>query len=170
LDTVRLDTANPPHVPPHILSSHKPTAIYANDLLTTLNGLRLLAPKNLYRDLLTELDKSLDESGTALIDVITATPLVVSSSTSLPASGSQGKLSKGETEEKGKKVRVYLGNLFVKVLVPFVRRALVEGVYGFEEEVRGKDWKRDLAFVKTWEDWLQLSAPPTSSVRADTGT
>jgi hypothetical protein len=139
-------------------------------LLTTLNGLRLLAPKNLYRDLLTELDKSLDESGTAFIDVITTTPLVVSSSSpQLHTSGSQGKLSKEEMEERGKKVRVYLGGLFVKVLVPFVRRALVEGVYGFEEQVREKDWRSDLAFVKTWEDWLQLSAPPTSSVGADAG-
>ena len=169
LDAVQLDTTNPPHVPPHILTSHKSTAIYANDLLTTLNGLRLLAPKNLYRDLLTELDKSLDESGTTFIDVITTTPLTISSSaatsSSSPASGtSQGKMSKEEAEEKGKKVRVYLGSLFVKVFVPFVRRALVEGVYGFEGEDQENDWRSELGFVRMWEDWLQLITPPTQTV------
>ena len=170
LDAVQLDTANPPHVPPHILTSHKPTAIYANDLLTTLNGLRLLAPKNLYRDLLTELDKSLDESGTTFIDVVTNTPLTISSTTTTPSSSSaaasvsQGKVSKEEAEEKGKKVRIFLGSLFVKVFVPFIRRALVEGVYGFEGESTEKDWRSELGFVRMWEDWLQLITPPAQGV------
>ena len=171
LDAVQLDTTNPPHVPPHILTSHKPTAIYANDLLTTLNGLRLLAPKNLYRDLLTELDKSLDESGTTFIDIVTTTPLTISSSSStatalLPsaAAGSQGKISKEEAEEKGRKVRVYLGSLFVKVFVPFIRRALVEGVYAFEGEEREKDWKSELGFARAWEDWLQLITSAQTAV------
>ncbi|KAF9784768.1 Dor1-domain-containing protein [Thelephora terrestris] len=158
LDAVRLDTTNPPHVPPHILTSHKPTVIYANDLLTTLNGLRLLAPKNLYRELLTELDKSLDEAGAAFVDVITTTPLTISSSSS--AYGLQGALSKEEPGEKGKRTRVYLGSLFVNVFVPFIRRALVEGVYGSEGEERENDWKSQLGFVRTWEDWLQSSTPP----------
>lgn len=157
LNTIRLDTMNPPHLPPQILTSHKPTAIYANDLLTTLNGLRLLAPKNLYRNLLAELDKSLDESGTTFIDVVTTTTLAIPSSST---TASQGKLSKEEAEEKGRKVRVYLGSLYVKVFVPFVRRALVEGVYGFEGEERERDWKSELEFVRTWEDWLQLITPP----------
>jgi hypothetical protein len=156
LDTVQLDTTNPPHLPPQILTSHKPTAVYANDLLTTLNGLRLLAPKNLYRNLLAELDKSLDESGTTFIDVVTTTTLAIPSS----SSASQGKISMEEAEEKGRKVRVYLGSLYVKVFVPFVRRALVEGVYGFEGEEREKDWKSELEFVRMWEDWLQLITPP----------
>lgn len=169
LDAVRLDTANPPHVPPHILTSHKPTAIYANDLLTTLNGLRLLAPKNLYRDLLAELDKSLDESGMTFIDVVTTTPLTISSSPSIAtvpslssAATSQGRFSKEEAEEKGKRARVYLGSMFVKVFVPFIRRALVEGVYGFEGEETEKDWKSELGFIRTWEDWLQLVTLPAS--------
>jgi len=123
-----------------------------------------LAPKNLYRDLLTELDKSLDESGTIFIDVVTTTPLTISSSTSSssssPATASQGKFSKEEADEKGKKVRVYLGRLFVRVFVPFIRRALVEGVYGFEGEEKEKDWKSELGFVRMWEDWLQLITPP----------
>lgn len=161
LDAVQFDTTNPPHVPPHILTSHKPMAIYANDLLTTLNGLRLLAPKSLYRDLLTELGKTLDESGATFIDVITTTLAVSSSPYSLPPSGSQVKPSKEEVEDKGRKTRVYLGSLFVRVFVPFIRRAFVEGVYGFEGEEREKDWKGALGFVKTWEDWLQLTTPPT---------
>ena len=162
LDAVQLDTANPPHLPPHILTSHKPMAVYANDLLTTLNGLRLLAPKNLYRDLLAELDKSLDESGTAFIDIVTTTPLTISSSSSssLSTPASQGKLSKEEAEVKGKNIRAYLGSMFVNVFVPFVRRALVEGVYGFEGGESEKDWRSDLGFIRAWEDWLQLSTPP----------
>ena len=160
LDAAQLDTTNPPHVPPYILTSHKPTAIYANDLLTTLNGLRLLAPKNLYRDLLTELDKSLDESGTTFIDVITTTPLTISSSVAITTSPPSSSAAKEEAEEKGKKLRVYLGSLFVNVFVPFVRRALVEGVYGSEWEERERDWRNELGFVGMWEDWLQLITPP----------
>ena len=171
LDALQLDTTNPPHVPPHIITSHKPMAIYANDLLTTLNGLRLLAPKNLYQDLLTELDKSLDESGTTFVDVITNTPLTVSSfttsSSSSASGGSQGRVSKEEADEKGRKVRVYLGNLFVKVFVPFVRRALVEGVYGFEGEDKVEDWRSELGFVGAWEDWTQSIT--TSGETAVTG-
>ena len=162
LEAVWLDTTNPPHVPPHILTSHKPTAIYTNDLLTTLNGLRLLAPKNLYRDLLAELDKSLDESGTTFIDVVTTTPLSISSSSihsSLSTTPLQGKPIKKEAEEKEEKARVYLGNIFVKVFIPFVRRALVEGVYGFEGEESEKDWRSELGFTRIWEDWLQSSSP-----------
>lgn len=107
-----------------------------------------------------ELDKSLEDSGTAFIDVITTTPLTIpSSSSSSSAWGLHGEPSKDGAEEKGKKARVYLGNLFVKVFVPFVRRALVEGVYGFEGEEMEKDWKSDLEFSRTWEDWLQRSAP-----------
>lgn len=73
-------------------------------------------------------------------------------------------MSKEEAEEKGKKVRVYLGSLFVKVFVPFVRRALVEGVYGFEGEDQENDWRSELGFVRMWEDWLQLITPPTQTV------
>jgi len=124
-----------------------------------------LAPKNLYRNLLTELDKSLDESGATFIDVVTTTPLTISSSLgSSTAAVSQGRISKEEAEEKGKKVRLYLGSLFVKVFVPFIRRALVEGVYGFEGEEGEKDWRSELGFVRMWEDWLQLITPPTEAV------
>jgi len=55
---------------------------------------------------------------------------------------------------------VYLGSLFVHVFVPFVRRALVEGVYGLEGGEKEKDWRSELEFVRMWEDWLQLITPP----------
>jgi hypothetical protein len=101
--------------------------------------------------------------------VVTTTPLTISSPSSItvttsPSSStvaSQGKISKEKAEEKGKKARAYLGSLFVNVFVPFVRRALAEGVYGFKGEESERDWRNELGFVRMWEDWLQLTIPPT---------
>lgn len=71
-DDVTFDATAPPHVPPHILTTSPPVARYTNDLLTALNGLRLLAPKEIYPDLLQALNSSLEEAGSRFLDILKA--------------------------------------------------------------------------------------------------
>ena len=56
-----------PHVPPQILASYPVLAVYTNAILSALNGLRLLAPVELYNDLSRALEASVVESATALL-------------------------------------------------------------------------------------------------------
>lgn len=100
--------SSPPHVAPHILTSYPPLALYTNALLTALNGLRLLAPQDLLGDAVEALDASLVASAEALLQI------------------------NGEGEEKG--LVGAARQVFGTVFVPFVRRALVEGVYGVRVE------------------------------------
>lgn len=132
--TLSLDA--PPHVPPPILASYPPIAEYTNALLTTLNGLRLLAPVKIIGDLLAVLDSVLAESA---------------------------KVFWGNTAEDGSKEDVIraAGAVFVRIFVPFVRRALVEGVYGVKIETGaagpryGLDPESQLGqAVRDWEAWL----------------
>lgn len=91
------------HMPPQALVVYPPVAILANALLAALNGLRLLAPVALLGELVDALDASLVKAcGTLLLG---APPP--------PRDGARGAAS-----------------AFVRLLVPFVRRGLVEGVYG----------------------------------------
>ena len=48
------------------------------------------------------------------------------------------------------------GVVYVKVFVPFIRRALLEGVYGVKMDEEGAAVGEDLAGVlKEWDDWLE---------------
>ncbi|KAI0317249.1 Dor1-domain-containing protein [Amylostereum chailletii] len=95
------------YTPPAFLASYPPIANYLNALLTTLNSLRLLAPVSLLPELVQALDAALADAARAFV----------------------------KRPEESKEDELILvkaaGTVFVKVLVPFVRRALVEGVYGF---------------------------------------
>jgi hypothetical protein len=137
---VELDLTVPPHVPPHILIACPPIAIYTNDLLTCLNGLRLLAPKEIYHDLVKALNATLEEAGSRFLTILKA-----------DAGG-------GSPDEDGEIARLKknAGILFVRVFIRFVRRALVEGVYSTENGLVGKaeDWQTDLDVVREWETWI----------------
>ncbi|KAI0066754.1 Dor1-domain-containing protein [Artomyces pyxidatus] len=114
-----------PHVPPQVLATCPPLANYANALLTTLNGLRLLAPVALLSELSRALDAELGEAGEAF----------------LAYAGANGR----EEAVRG------AGTVFVRVFVPFMRRALVEGVYG--AQVTKTESIEKLA--RDWEAWLK---------------
>ncbi|KZV59533.1 Dor1-domain-containing protein [Peniophora sp. CONT] len=119
---------SPPHVPPAILASYPPLANYANALLTTLNSLRLLAPKSILSELSRTLDTALAESASVLLGYAR---------------------EQGEGEEK--EVVRAAGETFVKAFVPFVRRALLEGVYGEKSETGMEEKLRSVL-----DDWAVL--------------
>ncbi|KZT22621.1 Dor1-domain-containing protein [Neolentinus lepideus HHB14362 ss-1] len=108
---------SPPHAAPHVLVPYPPIALYANALLTTLNGLRLLAPQDLLPDAVEALDNTLTGSCEAFLQLA-------------EMNGDHG-------DREGAVVRA-AAQVFGQVFVPFVRRALIEGVYG--AKVRG-DWE-----------------------------
>ncbi|VDC04260.1 unnamed protein product [Peniophora sp. CBMAI 1063] len=125
---------SPPHIPPAVLASYPPLANYANALLTTLNSLRLLAPKSILSELSRTLDTALANSAVTLLEY-----------------------AKGLGEgEDGEVVKV-AGETFVKVFVPFVRRALLEGVYGAPVGNAGMDEALSKA-LDDWEGWLRPDA------------
>ncbi|KAJ7610794.1 Dor1-like family-domain-containing protein [Roridomyces roridus] len=103
-------SATPAHVPPQILASYPPIAEYTNTLLGILNSLRLLAPVEILTELMVVLDDVLDQGGDALL--------------------AYAQRVCDEPREQDEKVVVAAGQAFFGVFVPFMRRALVEGVYG----------------------------------------
>jgi hypothetical protein len=132
---MEFDATAPPHVPPHILTTCPPIAQYTNDLLTALNGLRLLAPKDIYGELVKALDTSLEDAGTRFLAVLKADR---------------------DNQAEVEKLKRRSGTMFVKIFLPFIRRALVEGVYGTDEGVgKREDWETELEVVQEWEVWLQ---------------
>lgn len=66
-----------------------------------------------------------------------------------------------ENRDKEKNVVLVAGGAMVKVLVPFVQRALIEGIYGvpikdmphIEDEKLGR-------LLKDWETWLKENGEP----------
>jgi len=108
----------PPHIPPQALAAYPPLAAYTNTILKALNNLRLLAPAALLSTLVGTLDAVLVDAVHALLAYVRRADTDTAVRASLP------------TEE----TRVLRASVwaFVWVFVPFVRRALAEGVYGVE--------------------------------------
>ncbi|KAF9819997.1 hypothetical protein IEO21_01659 [Rhodonia placenta] len=116
---LRALSSGPPNVPPPLLVSYPPLAVYLNAVLTALNGLRLLAPVELLSALLRALDTSLAKGLSALLALTREPPWA--DAPSRPSAED----AKAEEGVVGAAATVY-----ARVLVPFIRRALVEGVYG----------------------------------------
>ncbi|KAA1475223.1 Dor1-domain-containing protein [Dentipellis sp. KUC8613] len=135
---VTLETpTGPPHVPPHVLTSFPPLANYLNELLMTLNSLRLLAPADLLPALIAALDASLSEASVAFL-------------------GYARRVSDSVVEEHEGQVLDTAGSAWVRVFVPFIRRALVEGVYGAKisggEGAVAEELQEALG---EWDTWLE---------------
>lgn len=146
------------HAPPLILASFPPLAIYLNALLTTFNTIRLLPPSHLLGDLLVALSASLAMSLEALL--IYSMNVTSSHTSPLLRRSFDGDDTK-ENRDKEKNVVLAAGGAMVKVLVPFVQRALIEGIYGvpikgmprIEDEKLGR-------LLKDWETWLKENGEP----------
>ncbi|KAH8119761.1 Dor1-domain-containing protein [Phellopilus nigrolimitatus] len=139
------------HVPPHILASYPPLAVYTNALLAALNSLRLLAPVSLLRVLLCSLDQMLERA---------ASGFLVYAQVSVDTAASRIR-TYSEDEEPPDQARIVkaAGKVFARVLIPYSRRALIEGVYGVTEHdglVMGSKLQDSLL---QWDTWL---APPDS--------
>ncbi|KAJ6520157.1 Dor1-like family-domain-containing protein [Mycena sanguinolenta] len=137
-------TSNPAgaaHVPPQILASYPPIAEYTNSLLGTLNGLRLLAPVQILGELTGVLDGVLDLGGDAILNYVRRVC--------------------EETKEQDEKVAIAAGQVYFDVFVPFMRRALVEGVYGVP--IASLQEAQTMASVREWEVRARFLAVATFS-------
>lgn len=109
---------SPVTVPPQILASFPHLAVYLNAILTALNGLRMLAPIELMEDIVSILDRTLAESGSALLRYLQEKPWQIPGRSLLP-----------EETEREAEIADVAADMYFTILVPFVRKALVEGVY-----------------------------------------
>ncbi|KAH9936985.1 Dor1-like family-domain-containing protein [Fomitopsis serialis] len=137
-------SSGPPNVPPPILVSYPPLATYTNAILTALNGLRLLAPVELLDDLLQALDTSLARGLDTLLTLARDRPWT-----------SEPKYMPVEDEEqKETEVIKAAAAVYVKMFLPFMRRALVEGVYGVKVGDVDAPPRKDLGVaLEGWEHW-----------------
>ncbi|KII94322.1 hypothetical protein PLICRDRAFT_36573 [Plicaturopsis crispa FD-325 SS-3] len=150
-------SGSPAHVAPLVLASYPPLAEFTNALLTTFNGLRLLAPVSILGQLVDVLDTVLAQTSEAFLAYATEYQQAADESAA-------------NTERELKILRA-AGEVFSRVLVPFARRALVEGVYGLriDSAVNGRS-STDAAekspyalpeeselnrVLRDWEGWLQ---------------
>ena len=126
-----------PHVPPQLLVSYPPFAALTNALMSVLNGLRLLAPIDLFGTLKIVVDEEvLAAAGEALLEYIKQVTVTCS-----------------EGEEGEIKVAKVAGQVYFKVLVPFVRRALIEGVYGVRDDAESEPSGKLREVNNHWENW-----------------
>ncbi|OCB86205.1 Dor1-domain-containing protein [Sanghuangporus baumii] len=159
--TEEISLPEPLHVPPHVLASYPPLAIYTNAILAALNSLRLLAPASLLMQLLSTLDEALARASENFLRY------AQTSVESASASNVRTKVILDEEEESSDEERVVRvsGKIFVHLLVPYVRRALVQGVYGVKDFAELKMGSRVKESLAQWDTWLdpQESASSTES-------
>ena len=140
-----------PHIPPHIITSYPPLAEHTNSLLGILNNLRLLAPTNILHTLVRVLDDDvLGKGGEAVIKYIKA---VFSDNMSNGTISQEGAVI--DAHEKEDTVAMSTGHVYFSVFVPFMRRALVEGVYGTPLDSNFDRGEGTLpSVVMDWEDFV----------------
>ncbi|KAF8634959.1 hypothetical protein AX15_000685 [Amanita polypyramis BW_CC] len=126
-----------PHIPPQLLASYPPLAALTNALMDVFNGLRLLAPIDLFNTLKAVIDEDvLAVGGEAMLEYIKQ---VV------------GNSDDGDEDEI--KVAQAAGRVYFEVLVPFVRRALKEGVYGMCDGMDSVPLGKLQEVFNHWENW-----------------
>ncbi|KAH8835039.1 Dor1-like family-domain-containing protein [Flagelloscypha sp. PMI_526] len=142
--------------PPQILTSFPPLAEYTNDVLTALNNLRMLAPVSLRFATLQLLDDALVDAGTQMLQYI---KLIVSSSISSGDSIEEKSAKEVEQEVIVRKA----GEAFYEVVLPYLRTALTDGVYGSVEESL-KDWKLSEKLDDVQEQWKNWKVAAVESL------
>lgn len=136
-------SSGPPHIPPQILASYPPLAELTNAVLGVLNGLRLVVPRypstvngdgastNNATDAAKQTEGVYELLG--MLDDIVLTRGSVGLMDYLHLAGTSltiGDEEKAKVRGREVKVIVAVGHVFFDVFAMFVRRALVEGVYG----------------------------------------
>ena len=144
-------TGSAPHIPPHIITSYPPLAEHTNSLLGILNNLRLLAPTSILHTLLSVLDGDvLGKGGEAVFEYVKAIYAKNTSNGTILAEGAEV-----NAHEKEDKVAISIGHVYFSVFVPFMRRALVEGVYGIPLDSNFDGGGGTLPnVVMDWEDFV----------------
>ncbi|KAH7886303.1 Dor1-like family-domain-containing protein [Phlebopus sp. FC_14] len=150
ISSICIPSSNAVHAPPQILTSFPPLAHALNAHLRALNRLRMLTPVGALNGILDVLESALAKIGEGLL------------SYSKSCKGSDIK----ETEILGA-----AGAAYTRVLVPFLRRAVAEGVFGPPHNQRRRnDGSKESAqangqngvedagalgvVLRDWEGWL----------------
>ncbi|KAF5352585.1 hypothetical protein D9756_006136 [Leucocoprinus leucothites] len=137
----------PAHIPPQLLASYPPLAQLTNAVLGVLNGLRLLVPRNTgaVNGKSASGDAFLSAEGVyVLLEILEGIILNQGSAKflsylqfaikSLGVEDTEVGSEKFGAKETEKRIVAAVGRAFFEVFAAFVKRALVEGVYGFELE------------------------------------
>lgn len=139
------------HIPPQVLAAYTPLAEYTNAILTTFNNLRLLAPISIFQELQSVLDNCLADAGHLLFLYIKKV-----------FDDSKKERQDDQVQEQEEKIAIATGKVYFSVFVPFIRRAMGEGVFGFERDysVCLKAGEQDDApklavLSREWEAWLE---------------
>lgn len=141
----KVSTPQPAHIAPAVLSSYPPLGVYLNALLTALNNLRMLAPVSILSALIATLDSSLARAASAFLAYAQA-----QAAGNLSRVDSRRKSSEEDRKDQRLVVKA-AGRVFVKVLLPYIRRALIEGVYTSQVTEASKELADH---ILQWEAWL----------------
>lgn len=188
-------TQTPLHIPPQILASFPPLAVFVNAILTTFNALRLLAPMGLGPELMEELDRGLVRGGRALlryVQMVQEELLFRRSSVENDGDGApqtHEEMEPGNDRDRERSVLRRFGEVWPGVVVPFLRWGLSEGVFGAptmivaglghqsgESAERGmrEGWTRMgeglEAVMQEWRDWLAAQGGPGEAGNAEEGS
>jgi hypothetical protein len=145
-------TKGPAHIPPQMLASYPPLAEHTNSLLGVFNNLRLLAPVSILPDLIEVVHGVLAQGGDSLLAYLQAY------ASNLALLNKNAAVTEDELERRRKERRIAraVGEVYFGIFVPFVGRALVEGVYSSTTPVKenGRDRKLNIQI----QQWDQLKA------------
>ena len=136
------------HVPPQILTSFPPLAISLNAYLRALNRLRSLAPLNALNGIVTAMETDLSKLGQNLLTYAKECEY---------------------GDEKELEILSSTGAAYTRVMVPFLKRAVIVGVFGhswddkqgirqIDDSSRIEDTDSLDAVLRSWENWLEDGA------------
>lgn len=144
LSTLVTQSSAPAHIPPEILTSFPPLAVSLNTYLRSLNRLRLFVPVNAVNGVINALESSLSKAGQELFTYA---------------------VECGASDKELDILRAG-GAAYARVMAPFLRRAVVEGVFGAPRSSQGdgdermqtesgtKDHDALEIVLQKWEKWL----------------
>lgn len=138
------------NIAPQILAAYPPLAQYTNSLLTTFNSFRQLAPISIFPELQSTLDASLTEAGHLLVLYIKRV---------FGDGGSRHPDDKEQEQEE--RIAFATGKVYFIVFVPFLRRALGEGLYGVKRDYgllsqsEEGDVSKLSVLAKEFDAWLE---------------
>ncbi|KAI6154072.1 Dor1-like family-domain-containing protein [Pisolithus tinctorius] len=144
LSTLVTQSSAPAHIPPEILTSFPPLAVSLNTYLRSLNRLRLFVPVNAVNGVINALESSLSKAGQELFTYA---------------------VECGASDKELDILRAG-GAAYARVMAPFLRRAVVEGVFRAPRSSQGdgdermqtesgtKDHDALEIVLQKWEKWL----------------
>ena len=141
-----LSPSNAPHSPPQVLTAFPPLAKILNVYIRALNRLRMLAPVDALSGIVDSAEEPLASIGYDLLQYARD-------------------WRSGDAKET--QILRAAGTAYIRVLVPWLQFAIVEGVFGASLEDRqssadgvgesdaGEEFNRGLpSIVREWESWL----------------